>query len=258
MSKYDLSIIVPSIRVQNLEQLYFSFEKSVEPYTFEMIVVGPYQIPENLYNKENVKYIKDFGSPSRCVQLGTSLVEGKYLCWFSDDGLANHTALAQCVDLYENGKASNKDAICLRYIEGEHNNSNHFPDTYWRARSHGDQQLIGIGENYLCAPLGMYNTEYFRELGGLDCRYEHINFCTHDLAFRLQNAGGKVHLSPAYVAKFIWSWHGNDARPIQDAYNFNDKDLYHNEWSKDQSNRLKINYWNWCEQPSKWERRFGK
>lgn len=254
--KYNLSVIIPSIRVQNLSKIYFMLEKAIEPYDFELIVVGPYQIPETLYNKENVKYIKDFGCPSRCVQLASTMVEGKYLCWMSDDcTYLTPQGLSQCINILE--KSNENDAICLRYFEGDGNNE--FAYEYWNAEYHGHQKdLLGIkGKNYKLAPLGMYNTEYFREIGGLDCRYQHINLCTHDLAFRLQNNGGKIHLSPQTVARFYWSWITADAGPVQKAWFENDESFFRTMYNKDQSNRIKINYWNWTEVESKWSMRFG-
>jgi len=254
MSKYDLSIIIPSIRVQNLEAILFSAEKSVEPFSFEMIIVGPYELPDSIRTRENVKFFKDFGSPSRCVQIGSTLAEGKYMCWMSDDGLFVQQTLAQCLNKFETSM-TDKDAITLRYFEGE--GQGEFPENYWTAWTHEDQRLSGIAQHFKCAPLGMYNTEYFRDLGGLDCRYEHINMCTHDLAFRLQQNGGTVHLSPSTVARFYWSWNHEDAKPIQRAYHEVDAPLYKEMWSQDQSNRIKIDYWNWMNAESRWKKRFG-
>ena len=55
MSNVELSVIIPSIRVENLTKIYFFLEKAIEPYSFELIVVGPYAIPDELWNKENIK-----------------------------------------------------------------------------------------------------------------------------------------------------------------------------------------------------------
>ena len=258
MSNVELSVIIPSIRVENLTKIYFFLEKAIEPYSFELIVVGPYAIPDELWNKENIKEIKDFGSPSRCVQLASSIADGKYMMWLSDDlTFLTPQSLSQCIQLFESNKISDKDAVCLRYFEGE--GVNEFAENYWYAWTHEDQRLAGINKEWKIAPLGMYNTSYFRELGGLDCiHYEHINMCTHDLAFRLQQNGGKIHLSPQSIARFYWSWPGPDAKPIQDAYFLNDKSAYKEMYNKDQSDRIKIDYWNWTQVDNKWKRRFGE
>lgn len=252
MNKYDLSIILPGIRPDNWEQLFFSAERSIESYEFELIAIGPYNPPPELTQHNNFKFIRDFGCPSRCVQIGAAAANGKYLCWMSDDGLYEPFTLSNCIDFLE--KYDRKNALTLRYFEGE--GKGEFPLEYWTARHHADQRIPGVKEGYKIAPLGMYNTEYFKKIGGLDCRYEHINMCTHDLAFRLQNDGGTIHLSPQTVARFYWSWVGPDAGPVQAAYYQNDAPLFKQEWSQDQSQRIKIDFNNWKQSPEKWVRRF--
>lgn len=253
MSFYDLTILLPGIRTDNWEQLFFSAQKSIGKYYFDLIAVGPYDPPAGLLQYENFKFIRDFGCPSRCVQLAASHAGGKYLCWMSDDGLYEPNTLEQCIDLLESINKDNQ-AVTLRYFEGE--GRGEFEREYWTARHHADQRLEGVKEGYKIAPLGMYNTEYFKRIGGLDCRYEHINMCTHDLAFRLQNDGGTVHLSPTTVARFYWSWIGPDAGPVQRAYYEVDGPLFKKEWDKDQSNRIKIDFDNWKLSPEKWSKRF--
>ena len=254
VAKYDISVIIPSIRVQNLEKIHFMLERGIEPFSFETIVISPYELPDAIKTKDSVKYFKDFGSPSRCVQIASTLVEGKYMCWLSDDCVfITPNSLAQCVQILEDN--SEKDAVTLRYFEGE--GFNEFPLDYWNAKYHDDmKQLPGIKEHYRIAPLGMYNTKQFREIGGLDCRYEHINICTHDLAFRVQENGGKIHMSPQTVARFYWSWHHTESKPVQDAYFLNDRDFFQKQYGQDIS-RTKIDYWNWMNVPSKWVKRFG-
>lgn len=253
MSQYDLTIILPGIRTDNWEQLFFSAQRSIGPYSFELIAVGPYNPPPEITQHENFKFIRDFGCPSRCVQIGASEAKGKYLCWMSDDGLYEPNTLEQCLDLLEE-QDNKKNAVALRYFEGE--GRGEFELNYWIARTHKDQQIPGVKEGHRIAPLGLYNTEYYKEIGGLDCRYEHINMCTHDLAFRLQNDGGTVHFSPETVARFYWSWVTADAGPVQRAYHENDAPLFNREWSQDQSQRINIDFDNWKQSPEKWVRRF--
>jgi len=251
--KFDISVIIPSIRVQNLLKIQFMLDRAIEPYSHEIIVVSPYDVPI-----DGVKVIRDFGSPSRCVQMGSCLAEGKLLMWLSDDcTFITPRSLAQCIQLFESGQATEKDGITLRYFEGEGNGE--FPLDYWRGKHHGDmQKLAGIPDDYKIAPLGMYNTNYFRELGGLDCRFLHINMNTHDLSFRIQNNGGKIILSHQSCANFYWSWVTTDAKPIQRAYFENDKKLFEEIWDKDQTQRIKIDYYNWTDAESKWNMRFGR
>lgn len=253
--KYDLSIIIPSIRVANLAKIHFMIEQAMGPYSFQMIVVGPYDLPQDIASKENVKFMKDFGSPSRCVQMGSTIAEGTYMCWMSDDcTFITPQSLGQCIQVLEG--MTEKDGMTLRYFEGDGNGE--FPLDYWRAKHHGDMQaLAGVSDTHKIAPLGMYRTSYFRQIGGLDCRWEHINMCTHDLAFRVQNAGGIIAVSPSTVARFYWSWHTADAKPVQRAYFETDSPLFKEVWSQDQSQRIQIDYWNWMNMPDRWGKRFA-
>lgn len=252
--KYDLSIILPGIRPHNWEKLYNSVVESIGPYSFEMIAIGPNDPPEIFKDKENFKFLKDFGCPSRCVQLGSTFAKSRYIAWMSDDGLYQPNTLEQCIQLFDS-QLFPKDGMTLRYKEGEGDDT--YPDDYWKARHHADQRIPGIKEDYRIAPLGMYNTDHFRWIGGLDCSFEHINMCTHDLAFRTQNNGGKIVLSPGLVARFYWSWITEDAGPVQQAYFQNDAPLFNKMWSQDQSQRIRIDYDNWKNSPEKWKRRFG-
>lgn len=256
LKKYNISLIVPGIRVNNWERLFETAINSINPYDFEMIFVGPYDLPENLKNKENIKFFKDFGHPARCLMIGSTLAEGKYITWTSDDGFFLPNALAQCIELAENKNELKNDCIAIKYAEGTNFTGKCPPDSYFTAWYHGDLKLEGIPKHYKTAPVGFYNLEYFRELGGLDCSFEHANFNCLDLSFRVQNNGGQVYLSPSLVSNHDWSWIGNDAGPIQQAYFENDKQKMTEMWSQDQSKRLKINYWNWKDVDSKWARRF--
>lgn len=254
----DLSVIVPSIRVFNLPALYETIQKSCDPHTFEMIVVSPYEITVDLLNKPNVKYLQDLGCPSRCVQRGSTIAEGHLLMWLSDDCVSSKPgSLGECISLFQNGTITEKDAICLRYVEGD-NDESVFPDAYWIAHTHPDQRLPSVPSHFSIAPLGMYSLSFFRSIGGLDCRWEHINYNLHDLAFRTQRNGGTIHLSPSYCAKFRWSWFDAESTPVQEAWRNNDKDLFAQVYSQDQSQRVKIDYDNWKQSPERWVRRFGK
>ena len=254
--KYDVSICLPAHRVNMWERLYNSAAKSVGPYSWEMVMVGPNDPPKSLAEKRNFKFYKDFGHPTRCAQIATSLAEGELMMWASDDGFFTENSIKECVELHREN--DEKDVIIIRYAEGPGHAGKMPPDDYWKPWTHPDQRLSGIPKEFWCAPVAMYNLQYFRELGGWDCRYEHLNMCTHDLAFRAQRNGSKVHMSPGLVLDCDWSWHWDDSKPIQDAYNLNDAPLYKEMYSQDQSDRIQIDYFNWNNADSVWARRFNK
>jgi hypothetical protein len=254
---YDLSILVPGIRYQNWDRLYNSVKSSIGiGYSWEMIICGPYPPSGESFTKEsNFKFIRDFGAPARATQIASLLAQGTYMMWAADDGYLLENSLKDSLDLLtpENNPLK---GIILRYSEGPGLSGQMPDDNYWKARTHRDQQLPGIKDSYMCAPAGMYYTDMFRWLGGLDCRFEHINMCTHDLAFRFQEAGGTFQLSPAEVLKCDWNPGVGDNIPVQQAYHGNDLGLFQSIWNQP-GRQIQISYYNWLGSPERWARRFG-
>ena len=247
-----LSIVLPAIRTKNWKALYESAVTSLGKYSedFEMIMVGPYP-PEDQF-PDNFKWIQDWGAPARCAQKGVEQAQGKYLMWASDDGVFLGNALETALDLRDT--LDRKDVIVIRYAEGGNSPS---PE-YWSAHHHADLRLPGIPTHYKIAPVGMYDTDYFQEIGGWDCRYEHLNMCCHDLAFRVQNDGGKIHLSPDEVLSCTWDVHCAEWQPVGAAYRENDAPLFAEIYNKPHNPNKVVIFWgNWQDSPERWVRRFG-
>jgi hypothetical protein len=245
----DLSIVIPSIRVQQLMGVYNTLIKAIGKHTFEMIIVGPKKPDDKLLSTNKVKFVEDFGSPLRCGQLGSTYAEGKLFTIFSDDGTFRESNLEQAIDIWYS--LNNRKAVMVfRYTEG---GSPCQPDIYYVARYHADNRLPGIKDEFYTAPLAIYNLEYFRELGGYDCKFEHFNVSTTDLAIRAQKDGAITRISPNCIADF--GCYQNDHGPVIESYHQNDNPYFRQLYSTD-SNRIKIPYDNWKEAPTKWLRRF--
>ena len=107
----------------------------------------------------------------------------------------------------------------------------------------------------------MINTNYYRQLGGLDCRYEHINMNVHDLGFRAQRNGSVVYYSPKIIMRCVWDPNRNAQNsPIIAAFVYNDRPLFQYDYcSPDVVNvrSICIDYDNWRGNHSVWPRRFG-
>lgn len=251
----NLSIIVPGIRHQNWLSLFQSAEGAIGNYSFEMIFIGPRgNYDDSLNQKPNFKFIEDYGTPARCAQIGLLHSSGNFMTWASDDGTYLAGALRDCISLFNTLRVV--DGIVIRYREG----GNFSDNSVYIAHTHVDMRIFGIPSHYRIAPLGMYNTHLIKAIGGWDCRYEHLNMCNHDLAFRLQNLGGKLEFSPGEVLDCSWvPWSGGDGSwvPIKRAYFENDLPLFQQMYSIDQSTRIKIDINNWQNSPAKWEKRFG-
>ena len=254
--QYDVSICLPAHRVDLWERLYDSSAEAVGPdYSWELILVGPNEPPESLKTKSNFKFFKDYGTPSRCGQIATLLAEGELMMWASDDGYFLKDTIKECIELHQD--LPYKDMVIIKYAEGRDHCGECPLDSYWMAWTHGDLRLPGIPQDFMISLLAMYKTEYFRELGGFDCRFEHLNMNTHDLAFRAQRNGSKLHFSPNLVLTCDWNPNEGDHVPVQEAYAANDAPLFREMYMKDQSHRINIDYFNWTKSDAVWKRRFG-
>lgn len=259
MTKYNLAVIIPGVRVENWKNIYFQIAKSVgESYTFQLICVGPNLPPIELQDVVNFIYIRDFGAPSRCFQLGSTVANAEYMCFLSDDGIVESNALGTALDLIKTKTA--KDGLTLLYSEGPHFTGNqHLQPEYWTTRHHDSLHLPLINLDWKIAPCFMYNLEYYRSLGGLDCRWEHINMNTHDLAFRIQRDGGIIYPSPTRVTRNDWMpWSNDPSRktPVQKAYEQNDSPLFEKIFRGNQEPDIKIDYDNWKNSPAFWVRKY--
>jgi len=255
--KYDVSICLPAYRTHFWERLYNTASEAVGPdYTWEMVLVGPNEPPTQLASKSNFKFFKDYGSPSRCGQIATALAEGELMMWGSDDGFFIKDSIKRCIDVHKH--LPYKDIMIVKYAEGANYTGQCHHSSYWKAWTHDDLKLPGIPKDYMITLLAMYKLEYFRELGGFDCRFEHLNMNTHDLAFRAQRNGSKIHFSPNLVLSCDWNaGAGNDHAPLHSAHFENDNPLFHEMYTKDQSDRINIDYFNWTKSDPVWKRRFG-
>jgi hypothetical protein len=251
--KYNLSVIIPGIRNSNWENIFNQLEKSVGKYTFELICVGPYFPPQNLENNKNFRYIRDFGNPSRCFQIGSNFINSDYICWVPDDSIILENSLQNCLDfMYEQSKK--EDCMCLKYSEGIGHTGNQDKDeSYWISSTHEDQRLPQIDPNWKIAPLFLCNSETFCDLGGVDCRFEHLNLNTHDFMYRIQKLGGTIHGSPCKILSVDWN-PGQDV--ITQAHFENDVPLLKEMYDSDEFPRIVINIDNWKVSPSVWQRRF--
>jgi hypothetical protein len=251
----NLSVIIPGIRPENWVAIYHQLNDSISPFNFELICVGPNLPPNELTEYKNFKYIKDFGTPSRCLQIGSEFVEGEFLCWVPDDAIIEKSALYESLEfMYKN--SNENDGMCLLYSEGvDYTGDQHLTPEYWVGVTHRDQRHAQVNPSWKIAPVFLYRKKLFDELGGLDCRFEHVNMNTHDLAYRVQHLGGTIHMSPRKILGVSWV---ENQKVITEAYYENDSPLFAELYNKPEFPRVIIDKNNWKESPSIWERRFNK
>ena len=257
---YDVSIIMPAIRVPRWDEMFETIQKSCTRYSFELVMCGPFELTEKLKKCENVRMIIDNGSPSRCAQRAAIEARGKLIAHLVDDAHLLEEALDNALDLY-NHACSRKDVINLRYTEGPDYGGGVMPPNYWFITAHPPLLQPGVPSEYKMACHHLIATEYFRELGGYDCEFEYQNYNLHDLMFRVQYNGGIIYDSPTDVSRCdLFVLRTGDHGVIMDAQQQHDEPLYQKIYSDPNvlEKRLRIPLDNWNQQDPVWQRRFSK
>ena len=77
--EYEISFFLPAIRTNLWVGVYESLKKSCKKYNWELVFCGPFSLPEELKNIDNVRNVKEYGNVSRAVQVGVLQTKGKLI-----------------------------------------------------------------------------------------------------------------------------------------------------------------------------------
>lgn len=255
MLKYKLTVLCPGIRNKNWEKLYNSIIESFNG-RFEIIFCGPYDLPQELTLKDNIKYIKDFGSPTRAQQIALLQAKGEYIAWAADDGVFLPNALNIAFK-----KIEPNSVVMGKYYEG--NNDGDMPmqdDAYYILSNHDSMKLKYVPKGYYMFNVGIVSRETLLKFGGFDCQFEVLPMAFNDLAIRLQLRGIKFIIQDELMFKCShMPGHEGDHGPIHDAQTLHDEPLFKKIYSQNMyQGRIEIQLNNWERSPSRWIRRFGE
>jgi len=254
-----LSIFLAGIRTSLWKDLYDSIPLATTIDDYELIFVSPYDLPLELKGNPKVRLIKDYGCPSRCYQLGLLHSRGEYVVWAADDGVFSPT---MSIDkAFRDIPKHKKGLVSLKYFEGpvvaaarkqEHNE-------WWYLRRHKTlKKCPYANSNYFMVMNALIRRDYFMEIGGFDCRFEHLGVGAVDVGVRLQNDGGEVVLGEKFLDVGHMPGNSGDHAPIHAAHVENDYPLFVRIYtSQSGSNRSKIDFDNWKQSPDVWTRRFS-
>ena len=252
-----LSIFLPSIRTFYLNQLYESALKSCKKYDFEFVIAGPFDLPDELKNKSNVKFIKTYAHPTKAAHLAALECSGELIYHTTDDVLFIEDAIDNAIDLF-NEKCSDCDAISMRYIESlNHEVKSEFPLRYWTVAN--ACPVPTLNQDWNVNVHFLMTKQAFVEYGGFDCCFEYLTQAGADLLIRMQKYGALIHHSVGNVSTADWSGgsKGAEHRPIQVAQEQFDVPLFWNIWTYQFGSRKFIDLNNYKFFPEKWQRRFG-
>lgn len=257
---YDISLIVPGIRVNAWQRMYDSFKKSFTGKS-EVILISPYDLPENLQEKEDIVFIKSFRCPVACQQIAHKYSKGKWIMWGGDESVF----LPGAVDnLYNKVKDANYKTVAIaKYTEGKGGksyNEDMERERWYHMNYHKDlRDMVVFNDEYMFLNSGLLSSKLLKEFGGLDCRFETSALAQVDLSARLQNSGIKFTFHNEVIYQTTHT-HENakDHGPIHSAMEENDFPLLRELYSDVTLcyDRTNIRFNNWRKSDRIWKRRF--
>jgi hypothetical protein len=219
---------------------------------FEIIFVGPEpNTISPLWKNKNVKFIRDYGSPVRCLQLGLINSVGDMVTLMADDCIYTPDCLLESIEKLENESEDEKNVVITKYTEG---GSNEQDDNYYKmiyAYPFVDYKIEEREWLIFNSAIGWRS--YYENIGGWDCRLQTPAMSYADFSLRAQRDKCKIH----FIKKAICNCghmpnRTGDHAPIHDIGEYDIyiyRHIYNNE-----SNRIKIDINNWRLSDNVWAR----
>jgi hypothetical protein len=255
--KYKLSIILPGIRTKNWEKFYQSILNSFSD-TFELIIISPYNLPKSLKGLDNVSIYHDYGSPSRCQQIGLIHSKGEFVTWGADDGWFLENRLDDALKFWEANATCDKDIVTCKYTEGNTFSPEMLKDDYYRINHANGLRSTYIPNEYWILNVGLLKTQYAKEIGGWDAKFEVTTLSHMDFAVRTQRDGSNYFMleAPIFACDHMPGTEGDHA-PVHYSHVEYAEPLFRETYNNSSSEkRVKIELNNWEKTPEIWKRRF--
>ena len=249
-----LSVLVPTIRPQNLPRLYESIEKSYSG-EWELILCGPYYPPKEIQEKKNVIFIQSWRSPAAAQQTALLFATGKLLTWGADDGIFLPKMLDEAITYYSSKKDINTILSCM-YKEGGGENMQ--STNYYKITSAPAMRALYIKPESIVINVGILSTTLVKVLGGWDSQLESASIAHQDFAVRAANFGCNIELFPFQIFECSHLKEElGDHGPVHRSHIKNEK-VFREIYSKPESvYRFKIDLYNCFHTDSVWKERFN-
>jgi len=254
-NKIKLSIVVPAINTDRWMGFYESITKAYSG-EWELILLGPYDMSEELKAKGNVRWIYDWGSPSRRCQRGLLASKGEFVMFSWDDAIFYPGMIDKTFELHD---GDYKTVVSSKYLESDMEVSKQImiDDAYYTVHYHQQISFDSIPKDFKLWQTGIATRKLLIELGGIDCSFEAVPMAAQcDIAIRMQFYGCKFIMQDGFILKCSWSPDREHHPPTRATVDHDIPLLKLMAHNKDVFvNRTKIRLDNWELSPEVWERR---
>lgn len=260
---YDVSLIMPTIRTHLLWNVYNSMKDSFHG-TWELVLVGPNPIPQELLKTGNVTWIQSYRSPIACRQQALLASKGELICYAADDVTFIRASLDEAYQTVERENFDYKFVVAGKYLENVNESITDSPvmreDLYYQLTHHASlvKAMEKFPQDWLIVNTGFISRKLLMEVGGWDTDYEVCSMACIDLSMRLQNYGARIHLQHNPIFHSTWYRdRDGDHGPIHDAHTDHDLPMFLGMWEVPESiDRKIVDINKWQTTPEKWFRRF--
>jgi hypothetical protein len=253
----SVSLIIPAIRPSMYQKVYDSFLTTWSG-VFEIIFVSPYDLPTmKLQDRGEVHWIRDYGCPSRALQIGWINAKYDLLSFATDDCEFFPHILDRAWTTLYNNRMDYKTVIVCPYTESDHWSKWMLTPWYYHAWYHADFHHFNIPLHFKLYMNGLVSKQLFMEIGGFDCKYESMAYCYNDFSMRAQFYGAKFIIEKDRLDHCSWQPSGSgDHGPVAAACTQHDMPLFRGVyWAKRFKPQIKIDVNNWQNVAAKWPRR---
>ncbi len=268
ISSQKISILLPSIRTEKLQNVYDSIVTSFSG-EFELVIVGvnnsnlPIQI--KAIDRGIWTFIPSHRSPNAAQQIALLNARYEMISFCADDGVFLPRALDKAMDLikdYEeeyyinNMEPCNEFIVVGKYLEGDNPHPDMHKEDYYKFKYHKAYRLKGVPQEEYIFNCGIITNSFIRELGGWDAEsFEATTMAHADLGIRAKKAGAGMILMDMPMFKCSHQpGKTGDHGPVHYAMK-SDIKKFQKIYSKS-TNRQNIALDNWQYTPERWERRF--
>jgi hypothetical protein len=240
----DLSILIPTLRTHSWEPIIDAIEKSCHPYTWEIIFVGPY------YNSciekyKNIKYVRDFGSPNRCQQIGLILAEGKFVTWLVDDYDDGPNNISKFLDMIYDTRP--ETIVVGNYDE----NGIIAVENFSIRHCYGGGKYVD--PSWVIFNVAFLHRSFLLSIGGFDCNYNVTCIGHTDVAVRCQYHGCEVINANMKIGGVVWLPDiTGDHAPVHNNQLCHDQPLFVQKTNDPIQPYVDIS--NWQDSPAVWNR----
>ena len=225
-----------------------------------MIIIGPFAPEGRLAKVLNIKYIRDFGCPTRCANLGLLISEGTiFFGLMADDAILMPGAIDKNVEMFLAMPETKKVISCCSLEGVNGTRKTKYPIQYYRVNGTPVTSSPHIPDDWLIMNGCVTYLDYIKELGGWDSSFFGAAMASTDLAIRTQIDGAtyKFNDEVSFDLDHIPGPTG-DHGPIHFSQINHDEPFFKAKYNQPLANiPVKIDIMNWKKAEPVWEMRYN-